>query len=120
MCCRQQGEQDSLSVAVRSTDKKDVHFFSGIPDEAVAAIAVQGQATEMCKFYSLIMTDERHGSIENITVRNPQSDAGNQTLLVKRIKSSTYRMHYLQYRTCKAFGMHHIPSVASKFFAGIL
>lgn len=86
----------------------------------MAAVPVQGQATELSKFYSLIMTDERHASVEDITVENQQSDAENQTVLLKRIKSSSYRMHYLQYRTCKAFGMHRVPSVASKFFAGIL
>lgn len=74
----------------------------------------------MSKFHSLIVTDERRASVENITVGKQQTDAEKQTLLLKLRENSTYRMLYLHYRTHEAFGAHRVPSVAPKSFAGIL
>lgn len=93
----QQGERYSLSV--KSTDKRDVHFLSWIPGEAESAIPVQGQKNEMIEFTSLITTDRRHASMENITDRNLQYDAKKQTLMLKRIKGSIYSMNCLQFTT---------------------
>lgn len=50
-------EQDSLSLAVKYTDKRNALFSTWILNDAVDAVSCQGQVTEMSRFLSVFNYD---------------------------------------------------------------